>query len=239
MKKDTVVVSLCMVLFLIGSIIFLAYTSPLFFLLGLIHFSESSGRALDAMDKANDDPTYAPKLNPHPRYFLTLKGNIAPEILKKVDVWIGSTYFTHNIVCGYGPIQEGFRLQRNRHAEVKLMPDKKGNYLLKVPLDKYKEDRCAWGPDHVEYYLDFKNGYSDNGGAVTGNLASFDIDYPNDKKLRQTGTAKCDKNMVCYFSRERTIPNLSQNHTYNYKFNMKATNINVNKFLDSNSKVNN
>jgi hypothetical protein len=100
---------------------------------------------------------YHPRVNSHPRYFLTVKGRIDPALFKTVKLtWIAS-YDTSNPACKVDINWfEGISSPRIKQRIVQVHPNKQGYFLDKIPLDYYWPGFCQWQARAIEYKT--KNG---------------------------------------------------------------------------------
>jgi len=87
-----------------------------------------------------------PKLNPHPKYFITIHGHAAPEYQGKLKIVIQQEFDAWNDKCGY---YKAF-LSPLTHNEKKVIYSIKltntGSYSVRVPTDLYKSGYCKWKP---------------------------------------------------------------------------------------------
>lgn len=86
-----------------------------------------------------------PQENPHPQYYLTLKGHIAKPLQSKVRLRFIQSYVGMNPKCAVASnplsgIKENPARSFTHVAEL----DTNGNYEIKVPLDKYLPGYCHW-----------------------------------------------------------------------------------------------
>ena len=86
-----------------------------------------------------------PQENPHPQYYLTLKGHIAKPLQNKVRLRFIQAYVGSNPKCAAesDPIS-GIKENPARSFTHLAELDANGNYEIKVPLDKYLPGYCHW-----------------------------------------------------------------------------------------------
>ena len=110
-----------------------------------------------------------PVLNPHPKYFLTIKGYISPELKNKVHLkFIQDTATdadaclrTTNVLAG---MKEGYA----KTDTYSVSPDEKGQYKITIPIDKYKKGKCEWIPQFVSLYINSRGKIQQSGFASYG-----------------------------------------------------------------------
>jgi len=91
-------------------------------------------------------------LNPHPKYFLTVSGFVDPTVSSKIKLSVTANYISNNKSCliEYDKFA-GIRGNRYESERVFVTPNKKGGFLVKIPLDKYKAGYCNWNWGEVFY----------------------------------------------------------------------------------------
>ncbi len=107
---------------------------------------------------------YKPQLNPHPKYFFTVQGYVAPELINHIKVGWRIMYIGANDKCDYVANSfEGINASRGITVYYHPKPDKSGRYQIKIPLDKYSSGYCHWQAFRVEtnYGNGDKNGYGE------------------------------------------------------------------------------
>jgi len=126
---------------------------------------------------------YIPQLNPHPKYFMTVKGKVDPALKNKIKlIWI-ATYYTTNNQCRkvFDNGKDSFERQKNEAYPVVL--NKNSSYVLNIPLDKYLPGFCIWKALDISYKIILANGrtiYDTSTGV------SFTLVHPsNIKKVTQ------------------------------------------------------
>ena len=95
---------------------------------------------------------YTPQRNPHPQYFMTVSGNVAPSLRDKVHLKWTATYSTTKRACDktYNHFEGvvGWRwVTRTFTAQV----DHTGHYQLRIPLDYYKPGYCGWAMESMAF----------------------------------------------------------------------------------------
>lgn len=108
--------------------------------------------ALGLYSCGNNNPFYAPRMNPHPQYFMTVKGHIDPDVAKIKKFKIEAFYQTNSPDCEYDTSGiEGAMAPRHRWVVYPIKPNADGNYEILVPLDHFKPGRCEWSISYVQY----------------------------------------------------------------------------------------
>ena len=106
---------------------------------------------------------YQPQLNPHPKYFFTVQGYVAPELINHIKVGWRITYIGANDKCDYVANSfEGINASRSVTVYYHPKPNSSGHYQIKIPLDKYSSGYCHWQACTVEtnYGTEDLDGYS-------------------------------------------------------------------------------
>ena len=164
-------------------------------LFGIFHY-------LNGGDNPNDIPaSQQPVLNPHPQYFMTVKGHIDPALLGRLKLNWGVSYVVNNSQC----IEVTNRLEG---AEAPLTLNKNhiikqaqtGNFTYKVPLDKYLPGKCRWavGGAGFEFYYHHQSGGGDANASVNFAKGGVKEAVPMEK------TWHCGKR-VCKLSPDSTL----------------------------------
>jgi hypothetical protein len=104
---------------------------------------------------------YHPAKNPHPKYFLTVKGHVDPAMKKHLKVTWGVGYSTTNPDCDetYNWF-EGAWGPRDTDVTYAVHIQANGDYQLNIPLDGLHPGYCAWETGDVYYsfnYYHFKH----------------------------------------------------------------------------------
>ncbi len=92
------------------------------------------------------DWKYAPIVNPHPKYFMTVKGKIDPRLIGKITLGIQGMYVTNNKVCDNTYNLFGKYID-HRYKMVTFYPTtdpRSSDYEIKAPLDYFEPDFCKW-----------------------------------------------------------------------------------------------
>lgn len=88
---------------------------------------------------------YQPHLNPNPQYYMVIKGHVAPELVGKVQLKWRATYSSTIKACDktYNWFEgvDGWRWVTDYFT---ARVDERGDYLVKIPLDKYRPGFCRW-----------------------------------------------------------------------------------------------
>ena len=113
---------------------------------------------------------YMPKVNPHPKYFMTVKGFIDPRLQQRIHLTIVAEYDNFNPKCNLWISHfEGADTPWQIFHDYKIKPDNTGHYKIKIPLDHYQPGKCDWDIAGVRYRTEKQ---SDGDASV---LAFFDV----------------------------------------------------------------
>ena len=117
---------------------------------------------------------HLPVENTHPKYFMTVKGNIAPALKDKVKLkWVAS-YYTTNPKCRRTINKlEGISSYLERDFTYQVKPDDKGNFNFKIPLDRFEPGICNWQMLNIEYYLNSATAWRDIDLSKNSKIASY------------------------------------------------------------------
>lgn len=88
-----------------------------------------------------------PIINPQPQYFVTIKGNIQPNMPYPMTVMYRATYGGYNPKCavhGSWLNMSGLDYMPGKPVYYPIHPDKQGNYIVKIPIDAYLPGKCQW-----------------------------------------------------------------------------------------------
>lgn len=99
----------------------------------------------------NDNPAYAPVVNPHPQYFMTVQGHIGDQFENAVNLFFEISYGTNNLNC-YKTVNklEGAKAPRSRKLIYKVIGDK---FYHQFPIDYFFQGACLWKANSLTYYL--------------------------------------------------------------------------------------
>jgi hypothetical protein len=186
------------------------------------------------------DPTQIPAqeqplLNPAPQYFMALQGHIDPALKHTIQLTWLATYYTFNPQCNVEVNQlEGVDSPLIIYHYFPVKPDAKGNYQLKIPLDKYMPGYCQWAIVSIAYHYRYKQSvYSEDTSTGVGfsskqqleNILSKD-DRPvliyEAKPLNQTwvcGAKKCHLTSDSTIYIPYTLPDNRGHYLINVNFN--------------------
>ena len=158
---------------------------------------------------------FQPVINPHPQYFMTVKGHIAPELVSKIKLKWQAVYSTTNSACDetYNKFEGvvGWRqIIKNFEATV----DKQGDYEIKIPLDHYQLGFCQW---KISMILDY-SGIENHGSSVAqfypcGKSASCEL---LDKSLPGSYITKSLSTNICRYDTKKQL--LCQTNDNSYGF---------------------
>jgi hypothetical protein len=107
-----------------------------------------------------------PTLNPHPKYYVTVSGNIAPDLPHPMYMAFWATYGGYNPKCKvWVNFLEGIPGMPGHPDFYPVKPDAKGNYIVKIPIDRYKPGRCDWKIAWIDFSFGFHPFVKDKGKA--------------------------------------------------------------------------
>ena len=144
---------------------------------------------------------YHPAKNPHPKYFLTVKGYVDPAMKDQLKLTWTMYYYTTNHQCDktYNWF-EGVSGERQIFKHFKVTPDARGYYQLKLPIDAVKPGFCRWKTGGAWYSFKYKyfRRPGDANSSIGFSKAGKKIVVPI------TQTFIC-KNVSCSFTSDSTI----------------------------------
>ena len=99
---------------------------------------------------------YQPKINPNPKYFITVKGHVSPRLKDKITLeWI-SEFATTNPKCDKTVnYLEGVDVPRISKKNYSI--DSRTVYQKQIPLNYYFPGYCAWMLKDIRYEIKTKN----------------------------------------------------------------------------------
>src|SRR6056297_1943913 len=90
---------------------------------------------------------HTPALNPHPKYFLTIEGTVAPKFRGIGHLVFMAQYTATKDPCFHETnVLAGMVQAESRTQYYWVTPDKDNHYKIKIPIDKYKPGVCGWIP---------------------------------------------------------------------------------------------
>jgi hypothetical protein len=108
-----------------------------------------------------------PQTNPHPKYFVTISGHINPKLSKPIYLGFWARYGAINPKCKVWINRlEGVKGMPAKTQFFKPSPNTKGDYAIKIPIDRYQSGMCDWKMAEVDMTASFKpinSDYSKNG----------------------------------------------------------------------------
>ncbi len=159
---------------------------------------------------------YSPHLNSHPKYFMHIRGDIAPALRDKIQLKFVATYATTNPKCRvFVNMLEGVRGDRYLTKNFQAIIAANGTYKLNIPLDYYNQGMCAWHISDIKYQFPKQKWLE--------TVASFTNTH------KQLGTAgvvlKCTEKLNCdYYSNKFYRGELSYFGNYLYNLRLEAKN---------------
>lgn len=86
-----------------------------------------------------------PKLNPNPKYYVTISGNIQPHMRYPETLLFRATYGAYKPSC-HKTINwlAGVSGMPGKPDYYPVHPDAEGNYVVKIPIDRYLAGQCDW-----------------------------------------------------------------------------------------------
>jgi hypothetical protein len=164
------------------------------------------------------DWKYAPTINPQPKYFMTVKGNVDPKLIGKIDIGMQAIYSTTVKNCDktYNAL-EGVRGWRQK--EIMFYPEnieKNGNYKIEIPLDYFTSGVCSWMIAAIRDYSgapeEIGNGlviFSPCGSSSTCQIYNAD-NIENEKYALQS-----TRNNYCYYKNNKLSCTLGYSSDFN------------------------
>ena len=159
---------------------------------------------------------YKPTVNPHPKYFMTVKGFIDPRLQHRIHLTIVVEYDTYNPKCDlwishFNGVQSPWQI----FNDYPIHPDNKGNYHIKIPLDYYLPGKCDWNAAAI-LYRDYKTSDSNSPFVVMFDQKARLNPLITHGKTNITCSEKSCNDVVYYGFGGRNPPGFSfkQNYTY-------------------------
>ncbi len=161
------------------------------------------------------DPRFVPQLNPHPKYFITVEGDIDPGIAEDLTLSWHIAYATHNDAC-HKVVNyfEGAEVARFMEETVTFLTNA-GHYRYKLPLDKYLPGYCRWEATSMDYYFgSMSNRYKFTSGS----------DFTEDSPITHADfsiTWQCNENSCHVANKTSTTPfYLPKPNNFHYMVNI-------------------
>jgi len=152
----------------------------------------------------SDVLNYIPQLNPTPKYFMTVQGNIDPALKNKIKLIWTADYETTNPTCRKAvSAAEGAYSPRNKSYQYKIIPNEKGSYKTIIPLNQIYPGKCHWQIIGIGYVIYFQSGKEIN-NANTGISFSSKAKF-NGKSIYQKWLCKKEK---CYLLQDELGDNV-------------------------------
>ena len=120
--------------------------------------------------------TISPTINPHPRYYMTVKGHVDKKLRDNLKITWFSEYYTTNPQCNRTVNwSEGIDAPQmvTEKYPIKIQPN--GDYQLKIPMDQYSVGECGWEISGVYYHYSYGNFSHTIGGIIGVPLAKSGI----------------------------------------------------------------
>lgn len=125
---------------------------------------------------------HTPKLNPHPSYFLTVEGAVAPQFRGVGHLVFMASYSATKDPCFHETnILAGMVEAESRTKYYWITPDKNNHYKIKVPIDKYQPGICGWIPYTIS--MDFVENKKDSNQMAFVSIANEGTEKYNPKKI--------------------------------------------------------
>ena len=175
-------------------------------------------------DNAADKPMpskFKPVVNPHPKYFMTVKGYIAPSLLDKVKLVWETTYVTSNPKCQLTINDfEGVHAPRQVTDKLIVQPNSKGIYENKIALDKYEKGFCGWKIRSIGYnILAFNKKFFNIYPQVLFNNSVVKQKVVNAEESWRCMDSECHYSLKLLFAKENS-QRLSSRTNYEYIVNI-------------------
>lgn len=169
-------------------------------------------------DKDINTGIYKPEVNPTPKYFFTIEGNIDPTFNGQMHLFLKALYISTNLSCIYTYNRlEGASGERTMEVVYKIQPDMSGNYYYSIPLDHFKPGYCGWQLDSIDEKAGLGKQYADGNDFFDWvTIIIFDKKFESNK-FDKTDIKDCDDE-GCYIQ-NHSMPNkiLSLRGNYTYK----------------------
>ena len=176
---------------------------------------------------------YKPTINPHPKYFMTVKGFIDPRLNDRIHLTIVAEYDNYNPKCNMWISHlQGASSPWQIFHDYKIKSDSKGSYHIKIPLDYYQPGKCDWHVAYISYVIKDKKHQSDGDtiGSFFKNM--YSTKKNDDVPIRHHHTSG-SRNIVCSlascsvkssgeFLKSRDF--ISYKQSYHYLLNIVTTN---------------
>src|SRR3990167_8781994 len=170
------------------------------------------------------DKRYAPILNPHPKYFFTIKGHIDKELMKTMHPRFYADYETTNDQC-LRVVNSFEGVHSSRQITAIHDPTiSNGNYFLKIPIDKYVFSKCGWELISIEQSLsinhtnDFNQSIAVFGGHTFEGTIAKSLNTQSEASYRCKNGNNCQLTKKTYFTSASNI-NLPYFNNYLYNVN--------------------
>ena len=90
------------------------------------------------------------------KYFVTISGNISPHLKKPMYLGFWAQYAAYNPKCStWVNWFAGVKGMPAKTVFYPALPNSKGDYVIKIPIDKYRAGRCDWKMVGVLYNVRF------------------------------------------------------------------------------------
>lgn len=95
-----------------------------------------------------------PVPNPHPKYFVTITGNIQPHMPYPMTVIYQATYAAYHPSCGVWISRiEGVKGMAGHTVYYPVHPNAQGNFKVHIPIDAYVPGKCNWRIAWIEFSM--------------------------------------------------------------------------------------
>ena len=140
------------------------------------------------------DKRYAPILNPHPKYFFTIKGHIDKELMKTMALHFYAVYETNNNKC-LRIINNFEGVHGPRDIRIAFHPiSTESNFVVHIPIDKFLLGKCLWKLSSIEESTIKDKTTADN---VVSSIAEFGHPTAQNNNTVAETTYSCSNNQDC------------------------------------------
>ena len=159
---------------------------------------------------------YGPRINPYAKYFMTIKGRIAPSLVGKVKLTWQSTFSTTARACSpHLYYVEGSPSSRSKTFKYHFKPNKKGYFTGRIPLDHLLTGLCQWRNVGVSYdFVKPYNNFDYNGFRV---VSFMNKSHHKNNRIKQVWLCKENKPCSVKFSNLKGSYERNKNYIYHIK----------------------
>lgn len=151
---------------------------------------------------------YRPTLNPHPKYFMTVKGFIDPRLQDHIHLTIIAEYDNYNPKCNYWVSHfEGVSASWQIYHDFPIQTKRDGKYSINIPLDYYQPGQCKWHIAAIRY-RDYKTTDGSSPQIIIFGITKF----PSNSNHISTTQIMCSKKLGCHQNQSKGF--VTDNHFF-------------------------